>query len=69
MPWLSINPNSLDSEIKAVCAEILGHPFTDPASLTPTQVASAFNILDPELCRLTTSDTDRRLMPSEDFND
>lgn len=67
MTWLSINPNSLSSEVKAVCAVILEYKSTDVENepLSSTELADAFNVLDPEVCGYTISDTDRVLIFSE----
>lgn len=67
MTWLSINPNSLTDEVKAVCAQLLEYKPADVAAepLRPTELAEAFNLLDPEVCNVSPTDRDLNLESAE----
>lgn len=68
MTWLSINPNSLSPEVKAACAAILGYSETecDDQPLKPTELADAFNVVDPEVCKLSGSNPHTKLETNYD---
>ena len=57
MSWLSINPNTVSEEVKITCCEIL-YPSSklSPEDLNARELAEAFNLVDPEFCKLSPSD-------------